>query len=170
MNLLGAPTADGGATVQQHLQESDDSGVMDLDAGVPHRADGDGQSQPLQQGKIHVHVEALRLETGEAIRDRLESFPHGIEMVEAFLQAKVTQVVGAEFVAQIAGELLILFEKGVLPVGTENVMAMLDLVDDCGQFAAEAFVQADTEDFADRERFIWARSFLENFGPRMRVQ
>jgi hypothetical protein len=70
-------------------------------------------------------------------------------MIEPFLQAEVAQVVGAEFVAQVAGELLILFEKSVLPVGAENVMAMLDLVDNRGQFAAQAFVQADAEDFAD---------------------
>jgi hypothetical protein len=37
-----------------------------------------------------------------------------VEMVEPFLQAEVAQVVGAEFVAQVAGEILVLFEKGFL--------------------------------------------------------
>ena len=73
-------------------------------------------------------------------------------MVESFLQPEVAQIVGAEFVAQIAGELLILFEKGVLPVGTENMMAMLDLVDHGGEFAAQALVQANAEDLADPVR------------------
>ena len=149
VNLLGGPAADGSAAVQEHLQQADDPGVVDFDAGIADRTDGDGQGQSLQQRKIHVHVEALRLEAGEAVRDGLESFAHGVEMIESFLQAEVAQVVGAEFVAQEAGELLVLFEKGVLPVGAENVMAMLDLVDDGGQFAAQALVQADAEDLAD---------------------
>jgi hypothetical protein len=34
VNLLGTPTADGGAAVQEHLQEPDDPGVVDLDAGI----------------------------------------------------------------------------------------------------------------------------------------
>src|ERR1700739_4692022 len=96
-----------------------------------------------------MYVEALRLETGKAVRDRLKPFSHGVQMVESFLQAEVAQVIGAEFVAQVSGKLLILFEKGVLPVGAENVMAMLDLVDDLGCFAAQTFVQADTEDLTD---------------------
>ena len=56
-------------------------------------------------------------------------------MIEAFLQTKVAQIVGAEFIAQVAGELFILFEKGVLPVGAEDVMAMLDLIEDGGQLS-----------------------------------
>ena len=34
-----------------------------------YRADGDGESDPLEQGKVHVHVEALRLKVGKAIGD-----------------------------------------------------------------------------------------------------
>jgi hypothetical protein len=83
-----------------------------------------------------MDIEVLGLETGKAIGDGLESLTHSIQMIQSLLQAEVAQVVGAEFVAQVTGELLILFEKGVLPVGAENVMAMLDLVDYSGQFAA----------------------------------
>jgi len=149
VNLLGGPVADGSAAVQEHLQASDDPGVLDLDAGIPHRTDSDRQGQSLQQGKIRVHVEAFRLEAGKAVRDRLESFPHRVEMVESFFQTEIALVIGAEFIAQAAGELFILFEEGALPAGAENVMAMLDLVDDRGQFAAQALVQAEAEDLAD---------------------
>ena len=44
-------------------------------------------------------------------------------MIEAFLETKVAQIIGAEFMAQEAGELFVLFEKGILPVGAEDVMA-----------------------------------------------
>src|SRR5580692_518424 len=89
-----------------------------------------------------MNVEALGLEPSEAVGDGLESFPYGVEMVESFLQAEVAQVIGAKLVAEEAGELLVLFEEGVLPVGAEDVMAMLDLIDDRGQFPMQSFVQA----------------------------
>ena len=101
-----------------------------------------GRARRCSRGKSTWTLSHLGLETGEAVGNGLESFPHGVEMIEAFLQAEVAQIVGAEFVAQEAGELLILFEKGVLPVGAENVMAVLDLVDDGGQFAAQSLVAA----------------------------
>ena len=55
-----------------------------------------------------MDVEALSLETGEAVGNDLEAFPHGVEMIESFLQAEVAQVVGAKFIAQEVGELLVL--------------------------------------------------------------
>ena len=73
-------------------------------------------------------------------------------MIQSLLQTEVSEIVGAEFVTQVAGELLILFEKGVLPVGAKNVMAVLNLIDDRRQFAPEAFVQPHAEDFADPVR------------------
>ncbi len=124
-------------------------GVVDFDAGITDGADGDGQGDPLQQREVHMDVEALGLEAGEAVGDGLEPFADGIEMIEAFLQAEIAQIVGTEFVAQEAGELLVLFEEGVLPVGAEDVMAVLDLIDDRGEFARQPLVEADAEDLAD---------------------
>lgn len=51
VNLFGRPAADGAAVVQKNLQQPDDPGVMDFDAGITNRADGDGQGNLLQQGK-----------------------------------------------------------------------------------------------------------------------
>jgi hypothetical protein len=78
----------------------------------------------------------LRLEAGEAVRDGLEPGADGIEMIESFPEAEVAQVIGAEFVAQEMGELLVLFEEGMLPVRLENVMPVLDLIEHRGQFPA----------------------------------
>ena len=125
VNLLGGPAADGVAAVQENLDQPDDPHVLDFDSRIADRADSDGQSQPLQQGKVHMDIETLSLETGESVRDDLESLPHRIQMVESLLQTEVAQIVGAKFVAEKAGELLILFEKGALPVSVENVMTML---------------------------------------------
>jgi len=87
-----------------------------------------------------MDVQACGLEPGEAIGDGLESFAHGIEVLESFLQAEVAQVIGTKLVAEETRELLVLFKEGVLPVGAEDVMAMLDLFDDRGEFAAQSLV------------------------------
>ena len=96
-----------------------------------------------------MDVETLRLEAGEAVGDGLELLADGVEMIEPFLQAEVAQVVGAKLIAEEAGELLVLFEEGVLPVGTEDVMAMLDLIDDGSELAAVPAVQAGAEDLGN---------------------
>src|ERR1700680_1282992 len=96
-----------------------------------------------------MNIEALSLELSEAVSDGLESIAHVVEMIESFLQAEVAQVIGAKLVAEEAGELLVLFEQGVLPVGAEDVMAMLDLIDDRGEFPMQPFVQPHAEDLAD---------------------
>jgi hypothetical protein len=41
MDLLGRPAADVGAAVQENFQQRDDAGLVDLDAGIAHRAYGD---------------------------------------------------------------------------------------------------------------------------------
>jgi hypothetical protein len=126
VNLSCGPAADRTAVMQENFEEPDNPGVVDFDARITNRTDGDRQGDPLQQGKVHVDVEALCLEFGEAVGDDLEFFANGIEVIESFLQAEVAQVVGAEFVAQETGELFILLEEGVFPVRPENVMPVLD--------------------------------------------
>ena len=152
VDLFGCPAADGAAVMQQDFEKADDPGVMDFDAGVTNRTDVDGQGDPLQQRKIHMDVQALRLEVGEPVGDGLEPFANGIEMIKSFLEAEVAQVVGTEFVAQETGELLVLLEERMLPVRPENVMTMLDLIDDGGQFSAQSLIQPDAKDLADAVR------------------
>jgi hypothetical protein len=88
VDLLGGPAADGVAAVQQDLQQANDSGVVDFDAGITHRADGDRQGQTLQQCKVHVDIEALRLETGKTIGDGLKPLSHRVEVIETFFRPK----------------------------------------------------------------------------------
>src|ERR1700687_4247784 len=99
-----------------------------------------------------MDVKALSLEASEAVSDGLESFSHVVEMIEPFLQAEVAQVIGAKLVAEEAGELLVLFEERVFPVGAEDVMAMLDLIEDRGEFPMQPFVEPHAEDLADPVR------------------
>ena len=69
------------------------------------------------------------------IGDREEPLTNDVQMVEPFFGAEVGQVIGTEFIAQEAGELLILFQTGVFPVRSENVMTMFDLVEHIGGFS-----------------------------------
>ena len=67
---------------------------MDFDAGIADRADGDGQSNPLQERKVDVDVEPLRLATGEAGGDGLEALANGIEMVQSLLKRSLAENFG----------------------------------------------------------------------------
>src|SRR3984893_10939378 len=143
MDLHGGAAADVTAAMQEHFEQADDAGVVDLDAGIAHRADGDWQGEALQQRKADMDIEPLRLEAGKAIGDGLETLADGIEMVQSLFEPEVGEVVGDQLVAQEGGELFVLFEEGVLEVGAEDVMAVLNAIDDGGQLAAHPAVQAD---------------------------
>jgi hypothetical protein len=53
-------------------------------------------------------------------------------MVQVFLETEVVKIVGAQFVAQEGGELLVLLQERVLEIGA---MTMLDLIDNGGKLA-----------------------------------
>ena len=75
VDLLGGPAADMTAAMQEDFEQADDAGVVDLDPGIADRADGDRQGEALQQRKVDVDIEPLRLEAGKAIGDGLEVSP-----------------------------------------------------------------------------------------------
>ena len=73
VDLLGGPAADVTAAMQEDFKEVDDARVVDLDAGIADRADGDRQGEALQQRKVDVDIEPLRLEAGKAGGDGLSA-------------------------------------------------------------------------------------------------
>src|SRR5207248_4625511 len=152
MDLLGGPAADVGAAVQEDLHEAYDARLMDLDAGIAHRAFGDRQRDALQQRKVHVNVVPLRLAIGEAAGDGLELLPYRIEIVQALLETEVPEVVGAELIAQERCELLVLLEERVLEVGAIDMVAVLNLLDDGGELAGDLAVESLPVDLGDLVR------------------
>ena len=54
VDLLGGPAADVTAAMQEDFKEADDARVVDLDAGIADRADGDRQGEALQQREVDV--------------------------------------------------------------------------------------------------------------------
>jgi hypothetical protein len=68
------------------------------------------------------------------------------------LETKVVEIVGAQFVAQEGGELLVLIntdQERVLEIGAKDMVTMLDLIDDGGKLAGQPAMEALTEDRGD---------------------
>ena len=68
--------------MQEDREAADDAGVVDLDPGIADRAEGDWKAEALEQRKVDVDVEPLRL---EAASDGLEPLADGIEVVQSLL-------------------------------------------------------------------------------------
>jgi hypothetical protein len=149
VDLFGGPAADVGAAMQEDFEQADDAWIVDLDPRIADRTDGDRQGQALEHREVDMDVEPLRLETSEARSDGLETLAHGLEVVQSLLEAEVGEVVGDKLVAQEGGELFVLFEEGVLEVGAEDVMAVLDAIDDGGELAVHLAVQTRAENLGD---------------------
>src|SRR5271163_3916026 len=96
-----------------------------------------------------MDVEPLRLETGEAVSDGVEPLAYVLEMIQSLFEVEIGEVVGDQLIAQERGEFFVLFEEGVLEVGAEDVMTVLDAVDDGGELAVHPAVQAGAEDLGD---------------------
>src|SRR6201985_3952831 len=94
VDVLARPAADVTAAMQEHFEQADDAGVVDVDPGIDDRADGDWQGEALQQRKVDMDIEPLRLEAGKAIGDGLETLADGIEMVQSLFEPEVGEVVG----------------------------------------------------------------------------
>src|SRR5258705_990332 len=96
-----------------------------------------------------MHVQALSLEGGKAVGHRQKLLAHGGQVVQALLQAEVGQIVRADLIAQEGGELLVLFDKSVFPVGAEDMMPVLNLFYGGVELALQLFVDAAAEDLRD---------------------
>src|SRR5271165_1114751 len=72
-----------------------------------------------------------------------------MEMIQSLPELKVGEVVRDQLVAQVGSELFVLFEEGVLEIGTEDMVAVLDAVDDGGEFATHPAVHPCAEDCRD---------------------
>jgi hypothetical protein len=59
MDLFGGPAADMSTAVQEDFEKADDAGIVDLDARMANRTDGDRQGETLQEREVDVDVEPL---------------------------------------------------------------------------------------------------------------
>jgi len=99
-----------------------------------------------------MNIEPLSLEAGEAADNSLELLPDLIEMLQSLFETEVVEVVGAELVAEIRGEFLVLPENRITEIHTEHVMTVRDLIDDGGKLAPMLALQAAAEDLGNLVR------------------
>jgi hypothetical protein len=135
--------------MEENFEQAHDARLMDFEAGIADGPDSDRVGKALEEGKVDMDLEPLRLEGGETVGDGLEGGADSVEMIEPLAQTKVIEVVGDQLVAQKGRELLVLLQEGALEVGAEDVMAVLDPVDDRGQLAAHAAIEPRAEDGGD---------------------
>ena len=88
VDFLRGPAADVSAAMQQNLEEPNDSSVVDFDAGIADRTDGDRQRNPLQKREVDVNVEPLGLEASEAAGDDFEGLADASRLSNPFLRPK----------------------------------------------------------------------------------
>ena len=72
VDLPSRPAADVGASMLENLEQADDTGVVDFDAGIADRPNGNWQGDALQERKVHVDIEPLSLEARKPVDNRLE--------------------------------------------------------------------------------------------------
>lgn len=149
MNLGGAPSGHLSAAMEQNFHQSNHASVVELNAGNFALAHHHRQGQALEQSEVDMHVEGLSLESTEAVSDLTEDLTHRGEVIERFLQMKVSEIVAAHFASEESEKLLVLFDKGILEVGSQNVMTMLDSLQGRMHFALELFADALTEELRD---------------------
>ena len=152
VDLLGGPAAHLGAAMQEDFEEADKTGVVDLDAGIADRANGDREGKALEQREVDMNIEPLCLEGSKAASDGLEALADRVEMVQSLLELEIGKVVGDQLVAEEGGELFVLLQEGVLEVGAEDMMTVLDAIDDGGELALHPTAHTHAEDLADLVR------------------
>ena len=80
VDLLGGPAANLSAAMQEDFEEADQTRVVDLDAGIADRADGDREGKALEQREVDMNIEPLCLEGSKAASDGLEALADRVEM------------------------------------------------------------------------------------------
>src|SRR5215813_8923611 len=96
-----------------------------------------------------MNIEPLCLEGSKAAGDGLEALADCVEMVQSLLEAEIGKVVGDQLVAEEGGELFVLLQEGVLEVGAEDMMTVLDAIDDGGELALHPTVHVCAKDLGD---------------------
>jgi hypothetical protein len=96
-----------------------------------------------------MNIEPLCLESSKAVSDGLEALADRVEMVQSLLEAEIGKVVGDQLVAEEGGELFVLLQEGVLEVGAEDMVTVLDAIDDGGDLALYPTAHARAEDLGD---------------------
>jgi hypothetical protein len=149
MDVAGTPARHLSAAMEQNFHQSNHASVVDLNAGNFALASDNRQGQALEQSEVDMHVEGLSLESRVPASNLTEDLTYHGEVIERFLQTKVREVVAAHFASEKSEKLLVLLDKSVLEVGSQDVMTMLDSLQGRVHFALKLSANALTEELGD---------------------
>jgi len=149
VDLPGGPAADMTAAMEEDFEQADDAGVVDLDAGIADRTNGDRQGEVLQRGKStwtlsHCAWKPAKRAVMVWKRSRTAS-----RWSSPFLRRKSARLLETSSLRRKVANFSYCLREGILEVGAEDMMAVLDAIDDGGQLAAHPAVQARAEDLGD---------------------
>ena len=118
---------------------------MDFDAGYLGFAYLYRKRQPLKKREVYVDIEILSLSSDEAIGDSHERLSYLWEVVQAFLNSEIGEIIAAQFCSQESGELLILLQESVLEIRSKNMMSVFDLIQGRMELATQSLCQPNSK-------------------------
>lgn len=77
-----APPGDLRSGVEEHLHQANHAGVVDLDSGNLHLADGNRKCDALEERGVDMDIEGLSFQCGKPVRDGCQCFANSIQVVE----------------------------------------------------------------------------------------
>ena len=135
--------------MEQDFHQAQHAGILYLDAGYAGSTRGNRQGQALEQRKIDMDVEHGCLKGSKPVIHRMEGLFHLGETLQRLFEVKVGQVVAAGFNPEERTELLVLLDEGMLAIGPEYVMALLDAIERRMELAVEASRHAVPEELGE---------------------
>src|SRR3974377_283876 len=149
MKRSGGEALDLVGGVEEDFHEAHHAGILDLDAGYAGSTRGNRQGQALEQRKIEMDVERGCLKASKPVIHRMEGLFHLGQTLQGLFEMKVGKVVAAGFDTEERPELLVLFDEGMLTIGPEHVMALLDAIEGRMELAGKSTGNAVPEELGD---------------------
>jgi len=146
MDVGGAPPVQLRAAMQQHFHQPHHAGVVNLNAGDFGFAGHDWQSLALKQREVDVHVEGLRFEAGETIRNGDEFPAQTFQVLQPLVEAQIFHPVDGYFHPQEGAELFVHATHQVLAVDAHDLVAVVEFFQHAMQLATEPFGDTHPED------------------------
>jgi len=112
-------------------------------------ADNDRLGHPLKQREVDVDIQGLCFEAVKAVRHDGELLTQTVQIFQPLVEAEVLHAVYANLHPQEGAELLVHAAHQILTVDAEYMVAVVQLVQDAVQFAAQSAVDAHSEDQGD---------------------
>ena len=149
VHLGGPPATELRPAVEQDFHQAKHARVVDFDAGRLRMAVDNRFGEAFEHGEVHVHVEEIGFDAGEAIRDGDEFLAQRGQLLEPFVQPEIFEPIDAHFDTEERPELLVCAGDQTLAVDAQHVVPVVELLEHRVEFAPKSSMFADAEDLRD---------------------